>query len=299
MLSGEDFGYLKDEEKHQTTIVAKKILLLAAVLFSISCFVYITINAYYFVYHDQDSDIRVIKSPAEPIKVVEGVGGGLTVKDIDKTVYDNIVGGRNTAKENFNSVKVVEQITPPLVKRNNVEYISTKDIASNIQDNQKAKGGKVGKIDNSSIVIYDANKNSQTSDVLMNKKKDDQQPLANKTTDNVSSSASVQINGQGRVQGQVQERAQTKGKIKGLSRVQIAALTSQASATDYWSKLSSKYPALFSGFNYFIQEVNLGSRGKFYRLQIGNFRSQVDAEEFCSKFISQAGKTRADCIVVE
>ena len=107
MLSGEDFGYLKDEEQHKVAIIAKKALLLGSVLFSISCFVYITVNAYYFAYQDKDSNIRVIKSPAEPIKIMSE-GEGISIKDIDKTIYDNIVGNHSLARENFNNVVLLD-----------------------------------------------------------------------------------------------------------------------------------------------------------------------------------------------
>ena len=53
------------------------------------------------------------------------------------------------------------------------------------------------------------------------------------------------------------------------------------------------------GLKYFVQEVKLGQKGTFYRLQIGEFESQVEAENFCVKFIAQTQKTRSDCIVVE
>jgi hypothetical protein len=45
--------------------------------------------------------------------------------------------------------------------------------------------------------------------------------------------------------------------------------------------------------------VSLGKRGIFYRLQIGEFFNQIEAEEFCGKYVAQTKKSRADCIVVE
>ena len=45
--------------------------------------------------------------------------------------------------------------------------------------------------------------------------------------------------------------------------------------------------------------MNLGKKGIFFRLQIGNFSDQVEAEGFCKKYILQMQKAKADCIVVE
>ncbi len=86
---------------------------------------------------------------------------------------------------------------------------------------------------------------------------------------------------------------------KPYSRVQLAALKSKESAYKYWLKLKNEHPALFYQLKYFIQKADLGKRGIFYRLQIGNFRNQVKAEEFCIKFIAKARKKRSDCIIVE
>ncbi len=275
MLSGEDFGYLKDEEQHRVAIIAKKALLLGSVLFSISCFVYITVNAYYFAYQDKDSNIRVIKSPAEPIKiVVEGEGVG--IKDIDKTIYDNIVGNRSLARENFNNVKVIEQAATPLVKKRNPDLVR-EDLNNNYNKSSQK---------NNSAIIVDNNQPIKARDEMMVYNTNQKDSVSNRKDGvNDASLKSPTHN--------------VKQNLRGLSRVQVAALSSKKSAVEYWSKLSRDYPALISHLNYFISEVNLGKKGTFHRLQIGNFRNQVDAEEFCRKFISQSGKTRADCIIVE
>jgi hypothetical protein len=275
MLSGEDFGYLKDEEQHRVAIIAKKALLLGSVLFSISCFVYITVNAYYFTYQDKDSNIRVIKSPAEPIKIM-AEGEGVSIKDIDKTIYDNIVGNRSLARENFNNVKVIEQAATPLVKKRNPDLV--REDLNNNYNTSSQKNNSAIIVDNSQpikardeMMVYNANQKDNVS----NRKDGVNDASLKSPTHNV------------------------KQNLRGLSRVQVAALSSKKSVVEYWSKLSRNYPSLISNLNYFISEVNLGKKGTFYRLQIGNFRNQVDAEEFCRKFISQSGKTRADCIIVE
>jgi hypothetical protein len=86
---------------------------------------------------------------------------------------------------------------------------------------------------------------------------------------------------------------------KPYSRVQLAALKSKDSAYQYWSSLRKVHPKLFFQLKYFIQRADLGKRGIFYRLQIGDFRNQIKAEEFCIKFIAKTRKSRSDCIIVE
>jgi hypothetical protein len=279
MIQGEDFGYLKDEERKSLPNIVKKSFILASVLFSIVCFVYITSSAYYFAYQDKDSDIRVIKSPPEPIKIAEEDDKN-SVKDIDKTIYDNIVGNKNLSKENISNVKIIEQAnTPSQIKSKQNSEQPSKKFAMN--DNL------VQTKNNKQIALEPSNSYELPSDPSSAVKKNDK----NKESTIILTTES-QTN-------QIVEKPVQNKSIKGLSRVQIAALTSKKSAVEYWSRAKKSHPTLFSRLNYFISEANLGARGTFYRLQIGNFTSQIDAEDFCRKFIAQTEKSKADCIIVE
>ena len=227
-MSFEDFGYVKDRGKSPVWEITKKSLLIGAVLFSIACFFYITVNAYYFVYHDEDSNnIKTIASPEQPIKVIDKNSGD-EVAGIDKTIYDSIVGNKELQQENLKEIRLVKKAVTPIAdfKEEELEPIKPKE---------------------------------------------------NKTTI-IKNSPSAK---------------------KGAARVQIAALTSRVGALNYWNAMSGKYPNLFAGLNNFINRADLGEKGTFYRLQIGEFKDQNAAESFCQKFISQTGKTKADCIIVE
>ena len=84
-----------------------------------------------------------------------------------------------------------------------------------------------------------------------------------------------------------------------MSRVQLAAMTSKDSAIRFLEITKSKYSSIFSSLDGYIQEVDLGKRGVFFRVQIGEFYDQVRAENFCKKYIAAAQKTRSDCIVID
>ncbi len=88
-------------------------------------------------------------------------------------------------------------------------------------------------------------------------------------------------------------------KGKNYIRVQLAAMTSKQAAYKYFQDVKNKNSELFYGLEDFIQEVDLGKRGIFYRVQVGNFYDQIRAESFCKKYITQTSKNKADCIIVE
>ncbi len=255
----EDFGYIKDEEKKYFSANRRKIALIIGSILSVAAFIYVTINAYYYVYQDENSNIEVIKSPEEPIKIIEGEQQSQNSAPVDHTIYEDIFGNNKSKilKATDNKIqKSQKEIIPPRP----VEPV-TKTVAKEERTVEK----------NEKIINYSTeNKTVANNDFLT------------KTTETKN-----------------EKKENTVQNKKRYARVQIAAMASKQAAEDYWEKLNRLYPNLFSGLKIYIEEVNLGKKGIFYRLQIGNFFNQVNAEEFCNKYVTQAHKTRADCIVVE
>jgi len=89
-----------------------------------------------------------------------------------------------------------------------------------------------------------------------------------------------------------------KGNQRPESKVQIAALKSKQDAVNYWQEIKKKYPKLVKNRQYFIEKVDLGTKGTFYRLHIGFFEKKLDATLFCKEYIILTSKTKADCLVI-
>jgi hypothetical protein len=278
----EDFGYVKDDKKKDATALTKKIFLTCATLFSISCFIYITINAYYYVYQDKNAEVETIKSPEEPIKVIEEdavviTGGAGKIND---SIYEDIFGNK---KESLAKVTPKIRISPEpaLPPKPTAEdkllNESTPIVTTATTEKESQKPNK--QADRGMIVYRDKPQENTGSQDFLNKGKVE---------------AKIPTNTSGR-----DVAAPNKSNKRKYLRIQVAAVTSKKSAEEYWSKIRDANPRLFSGLKPFTEEVNLGKRGIFYRLQIGNFSDQVDAEEFCGHYTSQMNKSKADCIVVE
>ncbi len=281
----EDFGYVKDEKKKDLSALTKKIALSCATLFSISCFIYITINAYYYVYEEQDNNVETIASPEGPIKVVEEDavairGDGPKIND---SIYEDIFG---TKKESLAKTASKIRISPePAQPPKNLaedkmlnESVPDLNIAETEKEVQKPTQ-KSNKNPQQKILVYsDAPKETTgTQDLLTKGKAEVKTPKKQLSDQNLD-------NG--------------KSDKRRYVRVQVAALTSKKSAEEYWKKINNN-SNLTSGLKSFTEEVNLGKKGIFFRLQIGNFSDQVEAENFCKKYILQMQKSKADCIVVE
>lgn len=246
----EDFGYKKEKDGLNLSGASKKIFLAIAMALSLGCFIYITVNAYYFVYEDDGADIQTIESPEEPIKIIAGnrqINGENLVK-IDRSIYDDIFGSKKNRRQAKAKIKNAPSPAHP-----------PKRLSDN---NKKIVEKAFPKKDKKNIIIYSKNKQKNTEDLLTKGEK-----KSNKTTRKV--------------------------------RVQVAAMTSKESAVQMWKRIHRFNPEIFANLKPVIEKVDLKKRGIFYRLQIGNFFNQIEAERFCEKYIEKNQKTKADCIVVE
>jgi len=271
----EDFGYKKTNEPERNPLFAKKIFLISATLLSLSAFIYISINAYYFINQGNlNKEIETIKGPDAPIKVYEG--GDYNDKNneriVNRSIYDDIFGNRKDAsKEEIKINKNQEPAYPPSNYKNPI-------IENNIKENFDDTENLVKKIDEIS--------NEKIEKTLDYNKKVAEEERIEKVKETPKAI-------------EVVVKTQPAPRKRSGIRVQISAMSSKENCEEYWKKISRLHPEIFSGTKYFIEEVNLGRRGVFFRLQIGEFFNQIDAEEFCTRFVSKAQKTRSDCIVVE
>lgn len=263
----EDFGYQKNDESTKSSELGKKIFLFSATLLSISAFVYITLNAYYFA-NNENKNVETLKSPEFPIKTQEDEDyeeNSDSKIAVNRLVYEDIFGNKKESVKN-DEAKINKNQVPV--------YPPKKVVESNVAKSPATESKEEKEIVSPQKVEEKA---TETKKEINNSK----QNIAETTTSNVSTS---------------KESRQAKRKA---IRVQISAMSSRGLAKENWEKLNHFYPTLFAGYKHFIEEADLGKRGIFYRLQIGDFFNQVDAENFCSRFVAQTQKTRADCMIVE
>ncbi len=264
----EDFGYQKDGEHNKLFEALKKIFLASSTLFSIAGFIYITINAYHFAYPDKEEEIQTINSPEGPIKIIENEQNtdDTTVMQIDHSIYEDIFGNKKDGLRHRTTT--IRSAPEPALPPKRMDLIpESVPIVTTTPETSKLLSS-----DNQKIIVYsDKPKNEKADKDLLTNLSGEERPVAPKSA------------------------APKKRSV----RVQVAAMTSKSAAEEQWRRLNRAHSNLFSGLKPFTEAVDLGKKGIFYRLQIGNFYNQVEAEEFCSRYVAQTGKTRADCIVVE
>ncbi len=76
--------------------------------------------------------------------------------------------------------------------------------------------------------------------------------------------------------------------------VQVAARKSQTDALAAFADIQQKYPRLLSGYRPIIKKADLGSKGIWYRLNVGPVESKRVASSLC-KSLKSAGMR--SCII--
>jgi cell division septation protein DedD len=76
--------------------------------------------------------------------------------------------------------------------------------------------------------------------------------------------------------------------------VQLGAFRTEAAADAGWTLLSGKHRAQLGGLNHYVVPVDLGDKGRLYRLQAGPFATRADADDKCAEL----KKSAVDCLAV-
>ena len=304
----EDFGYKKSTKPENNSNLAKKFFFISATLLSLSAFVYISLKSYHFINGVRNKgEVIVIKGPATPIKIYENNENNPAQENpeiaANNSIYDEILNNDEKAQENIKVTQNQEPAFPPpenlhdMIDKNKATDILQKKLSNNnIQEiivNPKDKKPQIVKKDQLPKNIVNSQQNiNEVSD-----KKSFNPPVL-KPDNNSANPSKPQLNSSDNKKIANEEK-NSAGKKRLAIRVQISAMSSIQNCEDYYRRLSKTYPTLFLKTKYYIKEANLGSRGMFYRLQIGDFFNQIDAEEFCKKFITQSQKPSSECIIVE
>ncbi len=84
------------------------------------------------------------------------------------------------------------------------------------------------------------------------------------------------------------------GSAAGPIRIQLASLRDPVAAEREFLRLQARFPEILGGRRLYLEQVDLGDKGLFHRVQFGPFRSRTAAEEACARLRQR----QQDCLVV-
>jgi len=255
----EDFGYKKQKKSLNNNNLKKKFFLLA-VLISFGLFFWIVLKAYRFINDNNSSEIQVIKAKSTVIKIQKPE----TTEEFNNNnlIYEDILQKKSENIDDYQKVKVIDTAKKPSQINEN---------------NQKAP------------------KNANETNIKMPNEALKTNP--EKTTKNTPQQIKSNINSAEKVQEKTLDKTLKNEKNNNI-KVQIAAMSSLDLAEEYWQKISKNQAKIIKNYKHFIEKTDLNNKGILFRLKIGDFVNQNEAEEFCQNFIFHSKKTKADCIIL-
>ena len=93
-------------------------------------------------------------------------------------------------------------------------------------------------------------------------------------------------------------KVEPRKKIE-LYKAQLIALKNKQQAQDFINKTKKVHSNLSKDFDIFMYEIDLGNKGIFYRVQVGDFNTKNDAQSFCKEYLKVTTKSATNCIVVK
>lgn len=80
---------------------------------------------------------------------------------------------------------------------------------------------------------------------------------------------------------------------------QLVALKNKQQAYNFVEKTKKLFSNMLKNLDVFVVEIDLGNKGIFYRVQVGNFNNKDDATNFCKEYLKITIKNPTNCIVVK
>ena len=82
-------------------------------------------------------------------------------------------------------------------------------------------------------------------------------------------------------------------------KAQLIALKNKQQAYNFIGVTKKECGSLLKHLDIFIFEINLGDKGIFYRVQVGNFNTRADALRFCNEYLKITTRDLTNCMVVK
>lgn len=212
--------------------------------------------------------------------------------------------------------KIKENINELPIIKSNVEIIKIKKETKELKPEINSFYNNLDNSDNSVNIIKDSITTSNTNnfsnteitnadtidntiDNIINNELED-----NATNNNTividDSIKTVVINEQNNLNSDTKTRNKQQVEINNnYYRAQLIALKNKQQAHNFVEKTKKMYGNILKNLNVSIFEIDLGEKGIFYRVQVGNFNTKSDASKFCDEYLKITIKSPTNCIVVK
>ncbi|MBN8828586.1 MAG: SPOR domain-containing protein [Sphingobacteriia bacterium] len=271
-LTDEYFGE-KGEKRFNKNLLVTFVVLLAVTSFgALGWYVYKANTRIKTV-----DELEVIKAENKETKKQPEEPGGMVVHDMDKSIYDNL-------SSSVDKQQKVERILPApeepityekdVTKKQSVHVDADKqELHEHVEVEEKITEVNQDDFNNEKVIREAGGKDSFDNQLKIVPKETSKSDLIKK-------------------EQEIKRKLSTQKKG---NYIQVGSFKSEPDAIKTWKDYNKKYSNIIGTNGYYIEKKDLGSKGVFYRLQIGPVSSESQARLMCQKLIS----CNKQCILVK
>lgn len=246
--------------------------------------------------------VPLVRADATPFKTAPDDPGGMDIPYRDSTVFETLRSANNTGADSK-----VESLLPspeePMAREQMFAGLKTEPLAEPVTEPVEEVAvtdavKPVAELDAGPVQVADAKDKaeSQTGAILPKTEIPAVKPVEEKPAE--VKTAKAEETKVEAVKAAKTEPAAGNDKDRtgatGTHFIQLGSVKVRTGAQAEWAKMQKEFPAELGGLSLRIQDVTLGDRGTFYRIQGGSV-AQARAKEICAAINA---KKSGGCIVV-
>ncbi len=248
-----------------------------------------------------DGDLPVIVAEDAPIKEKPAEEGGLEVPDQDKLIYDNIAEGPETPGQAEQLLPGPEEpVVPPQPAAPTASATTTAQPAPLGAAGEATPGVAAPAASDPTVAATPTTPEPQTAATPA--PSEPQAAAAPAAAESQAATAPVEPAAPVEPEQPAESAAPApaasapaKAAAGGSWKIQLAAVKSEQGARQEWVLLQKAHPDLLGDMKLTVREVDLGTKGIFFRIQGGPLPDRTTAEDVCAELKA----TKQACLVVK
>lgn len=294
--------YLKEEDalpdqehERQKWARMRRVLLIAAGVLTSAFFIFAWQTDKFALTASQVDSLPLVRADKTPVKIKPDDPGGIKVANMDKSIFSSIDDDKDKELPKVTRilpapekpVKRAEIALRPLKNEiieapESVKKEENVEVEKTIEPEAKPEPLENTEVESKKIAVQAAipEKKEPTiedviGDALKDIKPEDIQPTP------VPRRKALVV---------PQDAAKDSGH-----RIQLGAYRTVAEAEERWKKISTKFAAQLQDKKHYVEKADLGSKGIFYRLQVGSLASVSEGRSICNELTAK----KQGCFIVK
>ncbi len=288
--------YIEEDEDENIGIFSKIKVFIPLIFIAIICFISYAWYTDKFAISQNKNDIPIIKADTSPLREKPEDPGGMKIINRDKRVYETI-SGKNNENESTKSANILPAPEEPLSRQKivgqpNSEMINHENPVTGTEKEESKNTQQNSDNSNTNIIQptekpQEAQKQAEPAPAQTKPEKQNntETPPTKTSTRKTQETENKKVTASDITDVITKKKKEEKPKknqnAKSGYKIQLGSFRNEGDANISWKNLKKKIPDLLKNFSEYIEKVDLGEKGIFYRLQVTGFKSESEARKLC------------------